>query len=230
MTPHSGKFISYLRVSTQRQGQSGLGIEAQREIINKHLNGGDWEVVQEYVEHESGKRSDRKRKQLRLALEHCKSIGATLIIAKIDRLTRNMAFLTALLEKGTPVIACDIPQMHSPSATKFVLQLMANMAEYEAEVISERTKAALGAKKARGGKLGSPDPSKGARVGGAATKMAINEWAHGLRHIVEDLQKYGCDTYKKIGHGLEARGALTFRGNSSWSLSSVRNLVKRLEG
>jgi len=222
------KYVSYLRVSTQRQGKSGLGIEAQQKIIANHLNGSQYEILKEFVEYESGKRSDRKRKELRAALEYCKETGATLIVAKIDRLMRNLAFLTRLLEQGVPVIACDIPQMHNPAATKFVLQLMANIAEYEADLISERTTNALAAKKARGAKLGSPTPEVGASLGGEATKAAIGDWAEELRPIVQDLQKYGCNTLQKISQGLQARGAKTFRGNTAWALSSTRNLVNRL--
>ena len=178
MTPHTGKFIAYLRSSTQRQGQSGLGLEAQRDIINNHLDVGDWDVIAEYTEIESGKRSDRHRKELKKALEHCKRENATLIIAKIDRLTRNLGFLTTLLEQGVPVIACDIPQMYSPATTKFVLQLMANIE---------------------------------------------------VAPIVRELQRYGCDTLEKLAKGLEARGVTTFRGNTQWSLSSLNNLLKRID-
>jgi DNA invertase Pin-like site-specific DNA recombinase len=223
------KYVSYLRVSTQRQGKSGLGIEAQKKIIDNHLGGSEYEILQEFVEYESGKRSDRKRKELKAALEYCKQTGATLIVAKIDRLMRNLAFLTRLLEQGVPVIACDIPQMHNPAATKFVLQLMANIAEYEADLISERTTAALAAKKARGAKLGSPTPEVGAAIGGQATKSSVNDWAQELKPLVQELRKYGCNTIQKISEGLQARGAKTFRGNSTWALSSTRNLIKRLE-
>ena len=223
------KYVSYLRVSTQRQGKSGLGIEAQQKIIENHLAGGQYEILEEFVEYESGKRSDRKRKQLKAALEYCKATGATLIVAKVDRLMRNLAFLTRLLEQGVPVIACDIPQMHNPAATKFVLQLMANIAEYEADLISERTTNALAAKKARGAKLGCPTPKVGAALGGAATQGAINDWAEDLRPIGQDLKQYGCNTLKKLSEGLQARGAKTFRGNTTWALSSTRNLINRLE-
>jgi len=222
------KYALYLRLSTQRQGLSGLGEEAQREIIRKHL-GTDVEIIGEYVEYESGKRSDRHRKQLKAALEHCKREGATLVIAKIDRLTRNLGFLTRLLEQNVPIIACDIPQMHNPAATKFVLQLMANIAEYEAELISERTKNALAAKKARGDALGCPNPEHGAKAGGEATRASVMDWAEELRPVVNDLRQYGCDTLAKVAKGLEARGAKTFRGANKWALSSVRNLLNHLE-
>lgn len=228
MTPHSGKYVAYLRVSTQRQGQSGLGIEAQRKVVNDHLNGGEWEIIAEYVEHESGKRSDRRRKELAAALKHCKEEGATLIIANISRLTRNLAFLTRIIESQIPIIACDVPDMGNPSQNKFMLQMMANIAEYEGAMISDRTKNALAAKKARGESMGTPNPHAGARLGGAETASAVDAWAEELRPVIADLKKYGCDSLRKIAEGLEARGAKTFRGKDKWALSSVRNLLTRL--
>ena len=143
-------FVAYLRVSTQRQGYSGLGLEAQREIIQNYL--GETKPIFEYVEVESGRKTDKGRPKLREALSQCRTYGAKLIVAKLDRLARNVSFLSALLESDVEIVFCDFPQ-----ANKMVLHILASISQYEAELISTRTKQALAAKKARGCKLGNPE-------------------------------------------------------------------------
>src|ERR1017187_1317180 len=143
----NGRFVSYLRVSTQRQGKSGLGLEAQREAVAGYLNGGNWELVQEIVEVESGRNNDRPALATALAL--CRIHGAKLLVAKLDRLARNVAFISALMEAGVEFEAVDLPQ-----ANRLTVHIMAAPAEHEAGAISSRTKAALAAAKARGTKLG----------------------------------------------------------------------------
>ena len=135
MPPHKGIFVAYYRVSTQKQGNSGLGLEAHQKIVNDHLDGGEWELIEEVTEVESGKRSDRHRPELARALKICNTEGATLVIAKLDRLTRNMPFLTRLLESKIDFIACDIPDMGNPTQNRFLLQLLGNVAEYEGALI-----------------------------------------------------------------------------------------------
>ena len=144
------KYVAYLRVSTQKQGYSGLGLEAQREIIHRHLR--DINPIAEYVEVESGRKTDKGRPQLRAALDHCRKDGAILITAKLDRLARNVSFLSSLLEKDVEIVFCDFPQ-----ANKMVLHILAAISQYEAELIATRTRQALLAKKARGAKLGNPE-------------------------------------------------------------------------
>src|ERR1039458_3130702 len=143
----NGKFVSYLRVSTARQGASGLGLEAQREAVTSYLNGGSWQLVQELIEVESGKSKDRPR--LIEALRLCRIYNATLLVAKLDRLARNVAFVSTLMEAGVKFVAVDLPQ-----ANELTVHIMAAMAEYEAKAISARTKAALEAAKDRGTRLG----------------------------------------------------------------------------
>jgi DNA invertase Pin-like site-specific DNA recombinase len=144
------KFVAYLRVSTQRQGYSGLGLEAQREIIQNYL--GERKPIFEYVEVESGRKTTKGRPKLREALSQCRTYGAKLIVAKLDRLARNVSFLSALLESDVEIVFCDFPQ-----ANKMVLHILASISQYEAELISSRTKQALAAKKARGNRLGNPE-------------------------------------------------------------------------
>ena len=151
--PHTGAFVAYYRVSTKDQGQSGLGLEAQRKAVTDWLNGGDWSLVGEFVEVETGTRSDRP--QLKLAIEAARRSGAKLIIAKLDRLARNVAFISTLMESDVEFVALDCP-----TANKFTLHILAAVAEHEAQLISQRTKAALEAAKARGVKLGNPNGAR----------------------------------------------------------------------
>ena len=141
-------YVSYLRQSTKKQSLSNLGIEAQREIIQKHL--GQIQPIAEFVETESGKKSDRPK--LAEALELCRKTKSTLIVAKLDRLSRNVAFTSKLLESDVEIKFCDFPE-----ANRLVLHIIASIAEYEAGLISTRTKQALKAKKARGVRLGKPE-------------------------------------------------------------------------
>src|SRR5215211_2274243 len=142
-----GKFVAYYRVSTAKQGASGLGLEAQQEAVRTYLNGGPWRLVAEVVEVESGKRNDRPK--LAEALRLCRLHGATLIIAKLDRRARNVAFISNLMESGVEFTAVDFPQ-----ANRLTVHILAAVAEHEAKAISTRTKDALAAAKARGKKLG----------------------------------------------------------------------------
>jgi DNA invertase Pin-like site-specific DNA recombinase len=134
MVPHHGKFVSYLRVSTKRQGESGLGLEAQRHAVETFLNGGKWQLVEEHVEVESGK-DDKNRPALHEALEACKLYRATLVIAKLDRLSRDPHFLLGLQKAGVEFIAADMPH-----ANKLTVGIMALVAQQEREFISQRTR------------------------------------------------------------------------------------------
>src|SRR3974377_1878012 len=131
-----GKFVSYLRVSTARQGRSGLGIEAQRQAVEDFLNGGNWKLVKEFVEGESGKKADRP--QLEKPLKLCRLTGAKLVIAKLDRLSRDAHFLLGLEKAGVDFVAADMPQ-----ANRLTIGIMAVMAEQQRRMISEGTKPAL---------------------------------------------------------------------------------------
>ena len=142
------RYVAYLRVSTQRQGVSGLGLQAQQEIIRKFLNGNS--PIAEFVEVESGRKSDRPK--LHEALELCKKEKATLIVAKMDRLSRNVTFTSQLLDSGTEIVFCDFPR-----ANRLVLTIIAAISEYEAGLIRQRTKAALQVKKEQGCQLGKPE-------------------------------------------------------------------------
>ena len=204
------KFIVYYRVSTQRQGQSGLGLEAQKHAC------AHYDIVAEYTEVESGKKSNRP--ELAKALAHAKKIGATLLIAKLDRLSRNVHFITGLLEADVPITCADMPE-----ADRTFLQMAAVFAEWEGRRISKRTKAALAAAKRRGVKLGSPDPAKGGSVTGAQRASATAQVAPQAMPIINALRKAG-QSLRAIASALNEAQIPTAMGGQ-WHASSVRNLI-----
>jgi len=226
-----GKFVSYLRVSTDKQGRSGLGLEAQRVAVESYLNGGRWTLIAEYVESESGKRSDRPK--LAKALAHAKAIGATLVFAKLDRLTRNVDLLRSLVASDVDLVFCDLPHVPPGAMGRFLLTQMASVAELEAGLISERTKAALAAK-AHGVKLGNPNGARalrGKQVGNrqavAAVKANAEHYAANLRVIVDGLRSQGITSVRAISTQLNERDILTPRGGS-WHSTSAARLLSRL--
>lgn len=214
------RFVAYYRVSTQRQGQSGLGLEAQQAAVLAYLNGGHWELVGEFTEVESGKRNDRP--QLIEAMKVAKANKATLIIAKLDRLARNVHFISGLMESGVDFVACDMPD-----ANRLTIHILAAVAEHEAQAISARTKAALAAAKARGVKLGGSD--KGRDITKARDGMVKNAdaFAAGLAPVVREIREAGITSLNGIARALTARGVSTARGGA-WTAKAVSNLLGRM--
>lgn len=210
-----GRFVAYYRVSTDRQGRSGLGLEAQREAVRSYVaqRGGD--VLDEFTEVETGKRSDRP--ELAAALEACRRQKATLVIAKLDRLARNMAFVANLMEGRADFVAVDMP-----NADKFTIHIFAALAEEEGRRISQRTKAALAAAKARGVQLGSAGAILAQR-----NREAAQARAHDLAAMVIAIRGDGARTYREIAHELNARGVSTPMGKR-WHAGSAQRLCKRL--
>ena len=218
MPAHFGKFVSYYRVSTDRQGRSGLGLEAQKEAVQQRLNGGRWQLVAELVEIESGKRA--KRPQLDAALATCKKHKAKLVVAKLDRLSRNVSFLLKLIDSGVEVLFDDLPELNGAMG-RFMLTTMASVAELEAGLISERTKAALKAAKARGVRLG----RHGAEVLAPQYRSEAHQRAQELQPIIAALKSKDLSLAKIAGE-LNKRKVATPRGGR-WDHSSVRNVLNR---
>lgn len=218
-------YIAYLRVSTNRQGESGLGIEAQQAAIARHTANGT--VLATFREVESGKRCDRPK--LREALNLARRTGATLVIAKLDRLARNVHFISGLMEAGVDFVACDMP-----TANKLTLHIMAAMAEHEGQMISERTRNALAAAKARGAVLGgyrgkgAPD-AIARKMAAQKLAKAADERAALIRPVVAELKASGYDTPAKLANALNARHIAAPRGGL-WSPIAVKRLQDRLLG
>lgn len=217
------KYVAYLRVSTQKQGYSGLGLEAQREMIHNHLR--EVNPIAEYVEVESGRKTDRPK--LKEALAQCRKDSATLIVAKLDRLARNVSFLSSLLESDVEIVFCDFPQ-----ANKMVLHILAAISQYEAELIATRTRQALAAKKIRGAKLGNPEhlmekhhqaiTNSNRTNSEKANANPNNKRAVALLKTLVGQGK----TYQEMADTLNKEGFLTSRG-FQFSASTVFKLIKR---
>ena len=219
MTAHFGKFVAYYRVSTDQQGASGLGLEAQRKAVKTYLDGGPWRLVAQHTEVESGKRADRP--ELAKALAACRKHKAKLIIAKLDRLSRNLAFIATLMDSGVEFIAVD-----NPHANKLTIHILAAVAQHEREAISERTKAALAAAKARGKKLGGPRLAQARKKSIAARSAAADTFAANLRPIIEQIRASGISSLRGVAKALNARGVRTARGNE-WTAMQVSNVLER---
>lgn len=235
-----GKFISYLRVSTAKQGASGLGVEAQRKAVADYLNGGRWTVITEVVEIESGKRNDRPK--LDEALRLCRIHGGTLVIAKLDRLSRDAAFLMKLQSDGVRFVAADMPE-----ANEMVVGIMAVVAQAERKMISSRTKAALAVKRdfyakltdaerdalvaqGRATRLGGDRgviPTADAQAkGGAATKAKSISRASDIAPIIRDIQASGITSASGIATALNDQGIPTARGGT-WQAVQVQRVLAK---
>lgn len=221
------KIISYLRVSTRQQGLSGLGLDAQRLAIDAYAVQRHAKVVETYTEIESGKVNARP--ELAKALHLAKVTGATLVIAKLDRLSRNAAFLLALRDSGVRFVAADMPD-----ANDLTVGIMALVAQQEREAISRRTTEALAAARARGVRLGNPNgaaalkrAAKGNSASVASIRAAADIHANNLQPILDALATEGVTSLGAVAVALNERGMLTPRGKS-WHKSSVRNLLDRL--
>lgn len=223
------KFVAYYRVSTERQGRSGLGLEAQRQAVADLLNGnGGRELVAEFTEVESGKSSARPELEKAIATANLHS--ARLIVAKLDRLARDAAFLLSLRDTGVDFVAADMPD-----ANRLTVGILAVVAEEERRAISERTKAALAAARARGTELGghperlsTQDRQKGGRISGEVRSARADRRATHLAPILDEIQTEGATSLREIAASLDERGIPTARG-STWTASAVKRVLDRLE-
>jgi DNA invertase Pin-like site-specific DNA recombinase len=221
----SKRYIAYYRCSTRKQGQSGLGLEAQRSAVERFICDGS--LIAEFEEVESGNRADRPA--LEAALRECRLRGATLVIAKLDRLSRSVSFIARLMEEGADFVAVDMP-----AASRFTLHIMAAMAEQEREMISHRTKAALAAARDRGVVLGGrrgacriEDHSGAGRVRSAEVRRsAAQARAKEFLSIVEDIRMTGVTSLRGIAQEMNARSISAPRGGS-WSPAQIARLAER---
>jgi DNA invertase Pin-like site-specific DNA recombinase len=218
-----GQFVAYYRVSTARQGRSGLGLEAQKKAVADFLNGGLWHLMAEFVEIESGKADDRP--QLEQALAMCELSGATLVVAKLDRLSRNLAFLAKLQESGARFVAADMPE-----ANELTIHIMAAVAQAERKAISMRTKEALAAAKAKGVRLGGnrgnlEDLRKGPAKSAEVRSRQAAERALKVRRQIEAITGGNETTsLRAIAAALNERGITAPRGGK-WHAAQVKAVI-----
>ena len=216
--------VAYYRVSTARQGKSGLGIEAQKAAIQRFAEAEGIEVLAEHVEVETGKGADalERRPELAAALAQARKAKCPVLVAKLDRLSRDVHFISGLMAHRVPFVVADL----GADADPFMLHLYAALAEKERALISARTKAALAAKKAQGVKLGNPRAAAAAVKAHAANRAGADQFASNVLPIVRDIQASGLTTLRDLAGALNARGIRTARGGA-WHSSTVRNLLMR---
>lgn len=226
MVPRQTKprYVAYYRVSTDRQGRSGLGLDAQKTAVEAHLNRSGGVLRAAFTEVQSGKDDDRP--QLGEALKLCRLTNSTLLIAKLDRLSRNVAFLAALQQAGTKFVACDLPE-----ANELVVHILAAVAQAERKAISERTKAALAAAKARGVRLGNPHLKPGnaasAEFARRARSESVRRRATELGEVITHARQRGCNTLRQLADHLNQLGVTTPQGGR-WHANSVRRIRHRM--
>jgi DNA invertase Pin-like site-specific DNA recombinase len=217
--------VAYLRVSTQRQQRSGLGLDAQRAAIERFAATESLTIAAEFVEVETGKGADAldRRPRLAAALSTAKAAKSSVVVAKLDHLSRDVAFVAGLMAQRVPFIVAELGRDADP----FMLHLYAALAEKERRLIAERTKAALAAKKAAGARLGNPrNLAYAGKLGRAVLSDAADEYAIGLRPMVQVIRAAGAVTLASMAMELNQRGIKSARGGN-WQRSSVRNLLKR---
>jgi DNA invertase Pin-like site-specific DNA recombinase len=216
--------ISYYRVSTQQQGRSGLGIEAQRAAVVRFADSEGIEIVAEHVEIETGKGADAldRRPELATALARARKLKCPVVVAKLDRLSRDVAFISGLMAHRVPFVVAEL----GIDADPFMLHLYAALAEKERALISARTKAALAAKKAAGAQLGNPRAAEAAVKAQAAHRASADRFAANVLPIIESIRASGISTHLGIADALNNRGVRTARGGR-WHATTVRNLLGR---
>jgi DNA invertase Pin-like site-specific DNA recombinase len=216
--------VAYCRVSTSRQGRSGLGIEAQRAAIQRFAGAEGIEVIGEYVEIETGKGADAldRRPELAAALAQARKAKCPVLVSKLDRLSRDVHFISGLMTHRVPFVVTEL----GADADPFMLHLYAALAEKERALISARTKAALAVKKAQGVKLGNPRAAEAAVKAHAANRAAADQFAANVLPVVHEIQASGLTTLRGIAATLNARGIHTARGGQ-WHSTTVRNLLLR---
>jgi DNA invertase Pin-like site-specific DNA recombinase len=219
--------VAYYRVSTKQQHRSGLGIEAQRAAVTRFAEAEGLTIISEFVEAETGKGADAldRRPQLAAALAKAKNAKCSVVVSKLDRLSRDVAFVSGLMAQRVPFIVAELGRDADP----FMLHLYAALAEKERRLISERTKAALAAKKAQGARLGNPkNLTVAGLIGRNSLISSADAFAAGLLPLVQSLQSCGARTLEALTRGLNERGVRPARG-SRWHVSSVANLLARTQ-
>lgn len=219
--------IAYYRVSTTRQGKSGLGIEAQKAAVHHFAEAEGIEIVGEHMEIETGKGADAldRRPELSAALARARKAKCPVLVAKLDRLSRDVHFISGLMTHRVPFVVAEL----GADADPFMLHLYAALAEKERALISARTKAALAAKKAQGAKLGNPRAAETIGRAHAAARAVADHFAVNVLPIVREIQASGLSSLRDIAAALNARGVRTARGGQ-WHSTTVRNLLLRSKG